>query len=241
MINHQELVKEITQELYKDNNVSALILYGSVSRHEESANSDIDMLVIVNENHLQKRHVVRNGITLEFVEESLEFLQKKCIEAKEIPILFALVDGIVLFDKISITEQLIAEAKKILEEGPPVNARWEEEGYRTKKRSDLTEIYLDLLDTDDEIVFHYLVSLLITSAIPMLNEINHLWFQTRKKTINYLKSQYFDGYKHIEILLNPVYSLPEKRKAAKNLIDNIFKQYGGILKGDALIFRINNI
>ncbi len=158
MINHQELVKEITQELYKDNNVLVLILYGSVSRHEEGANSDIDLLAIVNENHLQKRHVVRNGITVEFVEESLEFLQKEGFEAKEIPILFALVDGIVLFDKISITEQLIAEAKKILEEGPPVNARWEEEGYRTKRRSDLTEIYLDLLDTDDKIVFHYLVS-----------------------------------------------------------------------------------
>ncbi|GKX66366.1 nucleotidyltransferase domain-containing protein [Inconstantimicrobium mannanitabidum] len=241
MINHQELVKEIAQDLYKDNNVSALILYGSVSRHEESANSDIDLLAIVNENHLQKRHVVRNGITVEFVEESLEFLQKKCIEAKEIPILFALVEGIVLFDKISITEQLIVDAKKILEEGPPVNVRWEEEGYRTKKRSDLTEIYLDLLDTDDQIVFNYLVSILITSAIPMLTEINHLWFQTRKKTISYLKSQYFDGYKHIETLLNPVCSLQIKRKAAKNLIDYIFKQYGGILEGDAIIFRINKI
>jgi hypothetical protein len=151
------------------------------------------------------------------------------------------VDGIVLFDKISVTEQLIAEAKEILEDGPPVNVRWEEERYRTKRRSDLTEIYLDLLDTDDKIVFHYLVSLLVTSAIPMLTEINHLWFQTRKKTINYLKFQCFDGYKHIEILLDPVCSLDEKRQAAKNLIEYIFEQYGGILKGDAIIFRINNI
>jgi hypothetical protein len=62
-----------------------------------------------------------------------------------------------------------------------------------------------------------------------------------KENNNYLKSQCFDGYKHIEILLNPVCSLQEKRKAAKNLIEYIFKQYGGILKGDAIIFRINNI
>lgn len=241
MISHQDLVKEIAQELCQDDNVLALVLYGSVSRHEESANSDIDLLAIVNDNHLQKRHLVRNGITVELVEESLEYLQKKCFEAKEIPILFALVDGIVLFDKISITEQLIAQAKKILAEGPPVNARWEEEGYRTKRRSDLTEIYLDLLDTDDKIVFAYLVSLLVTSAIPMLTEINHLWFQTRKKTINYLNSQCFEGYKHIEILLDPVCSLSDKRKAAKSLIEYIFQQYGGILKGDAIIFKINNI
>ena len=33
MINHQELVIEITHELYKDKNVLALMLYGSVSRH----------------------------------------------------------------------------------------------------------------------------------------------------------------------------------------------------------------
>ena len=44
MANHQELVKEITQELYKDENVLALILYGSVSRHEEQNNSDIDFI-----------------------------------------------------------------------------------------------------------------------------------------------------------------------------------------------------
>lgn len=240
MINHQELVKEITQELYKDNNVSALILYGSVSRHEESANSDIDLLAITIENHLQKRHAVRNGVIVEFVEMPLEFLQKFILE-KEIPILFALTDGIVLFDKISATEQLIAEASKILKNGPSANTKWEDEWYRIKKRSDLTEIYKDLLDVDDEIAFNYIVSLLITSAIPMLFEINNLWHQTRKKTINYLKSQCFDGYKYIETLLNPEYSLLEKRDAAKKLIEYLFKQYGGILEGDVVIFRKNNI
>lgn len=65
MLKHQELVKELAQELYEDDNVLALILYGSVSRHEERANSGIDLLTIVKENHLQKRHVVRNGITYE--------------------------------------------------------------------------------------------------------------------------------------------------------------------------------
>ena len=62
MISHQELVKETTQELYYDNNVLALILYGSVSRNDESANSDIDLLAIINKNYLQKRHTVRYGI-----------------------------------------------------------------------------------------------------------------------------------------------------------------------------------
>lgn len=147
-------------------------------------------------------------------------------------------DGIVLFDKISVTRQLIDEAQKILNEGPPVNARWSEELYRTKRRSDLTEIYKDLLDIDDEIIFNYNVSLLITSAIPMLNEIHHLWDQTRKKMISYLKSQCYDAYKHIEILLNPASSLPMKRCAAKDLIDYIFKPYGGILEGEAVLFNI---
>ncbi|KAI4453833.1 oxidoreductase-related [Holotrichia oblita] len=240
MTNHQELVKEITQELYKDNNVLALILYGSVARHEESANSDIDLLVITNENYLQKRHVMRNGIIVEFVEMPLEFLQKFILK-KEIPMLFALTEGIILFDKISATEQLIADASKILKNGPPANIKWEDEGYRTKKRSDLTEIYKDLLDVDDEIAFNYIASLLITSAIPMLIEINNLWHQTRKKTINYLKSQCSNGYKYIEILLNPECSLLEKRDAAEKLIKYLFNQYGGILEGDVVIFKKNNI
>lgn len=240
MINHQELVNEITQELYKDKNISALILYGSVSRNEESANSDIDLLAITNEKHLQKRHTVRYGITVEFVEIHLEFLQKFVAE-NEIPMLFALAYGIVLFDKISETGQLIAEARKILKNGPSANKKWENEGYKTKKRSDLTEIYKDLMDIDDEIAFNYMASLLITDAIPLLIENNNLWHQTRKKTINYLKSKCYEGYKYIETLLNPVCSLPEKRSAAENLIEYVLKPHGGILKGDAIIFRKNNI
>ena len=153
MISHKELVEEITQELYHDNNVLALILYGSVSRNEESANSDIDLLAIINEDYLQKRHTVRYGITLEFVEMHIKFLQN-FIEKREIPMLFALANGIVLFDKTSITEQLISDSRKILGDGPPINPQWENEGYRTKKRSDLTEIYKDLLDVDDDITFN---------------------------------------------------------------------------------------
>lgn len=239
MITYQELVDEITRELYKDNNVLALLLYGSVSRHEENTNSDIDLLAIINEKYLQKRHVIRHGITVEFVEMHLEYLQKFIAE-NEIPMLFALADGIVLFDKIPETEQLIAEARKMIEGGPPVNKKWESDEYRIKKRSDLTEIYKDLLDVDDEIVFNYMSSLFITSAIPMLIENNNLWYQTRKKTIYYLKYQCYDVYKFIEILLTPVCSLTEKRTAAKNLIEYIFKQDGGILKGDAIIFKIND-
>lgn len=170
----------------------------------------------------------------------LEFLQK-FVEENEIPMLFALAYGIVLFDKIPETRQLIAEARKILEDGPPVNKKWENEGYKTKKRSDLTEIYKDLLDIDDEIVFNYIASLLITEVVPLLIENNNLWLQTRKKTINYLKSKCNEGYKYMEILLNPVYSLPEKRNAAENLIEYVLKPHGGILKGNAIIFRKYNI
>lgn len=239
MLSHKEIVKEITQELYNDNNVFALILYGSVSRNEESANSDIDLLAIIDKNHLQKRHSLRDGITVEFVEMHIDFMHK-FIEEKEIPILFALTEGILLFDKISVTEQLIAQARRILKNGPPVNVKWENEEFIVKKRSGLTEIYKDLLDVDDGITFNYMVSLLISSAIPMLIENNNLWHQTRKKTINYLKSQCPIGYKFIEILLKPECSLVEKRNAAKDLIDFVFKLYGGILKGDAIIFKKNN-
>lgn len=240
MTSHQEIVNEITQELYKDTNVLALILYGSVSRHEESANSDIDLLAIITEKHLQKRHTVYNGITVEFVEMHLEFLQN-FVANNEIPMLFALAYGIVLFNKISETDQLIAEAKKLLEAGPPVNKKWENETYKTKRRSDLTEIYNDLLDIDDEITFNYVASLLIAEAIPLLIENKSLWHQTRKKTINYLKAKCYDGYKYIEVLLNPVCSLAEKRSAAENLIETALKPHGGILRGEAIIFRKTNI
>lgn len=48
-----------------------------------------------------------------------------------------------------------------------------------------------------------------------------------------LKLQCFDCYKYIETLLNPIYLIPEKREAAKNLIEYALNSQGGILKGDA--------
>ena len=236
MVGHQELVEEITQELYKDKNVLALMLYGSVARCEESRNSDIDLLVIVNEKYCQKRHIVRYGITVEYLEMHIEYLQNFIAE-NEIPVLFTLIEGKILFDKNSLFDQFINEAKGIIEKGPPVNKKWENERYATKKRSDITEIYLDLLDASDEIVFNYLVSLLITAAIPLLNENYGLWPKPRKKTMQYLNSQCHDGYKYIEILLSSKFSSPEKCNAAKDLVDYALKPYGGVLEGDTIIFK----
>ena len=233
---HQKLVEVIAQELYQDSNVSALILYGSVSRKEETANSDIDLLVIVSENQLQKRHVVREGITIEFVEMHIGFLQN-FIEKKETPILSALSHGKLLFSKTTQLEQLIAEAKEILEKGPSRNPRWENEEYRIFKRSELTEIYLDLLDVEDEVSFHYITALFIANTLPLLLENYGVWPQTRKKMIQHLKSNCAEGYAHIETLLKSNCTLQEKRLAAKSLVNYTLKQDGGILEGDAVIFR----
>ena len=237
---HQALINEITQELCGDENVLALLLYGSFARHEENANSDIDLMIITNEMFLQKWHEVRYGITIEFLEMHLSFL-KKFIKENEVPMYFALTEGVILFDKNSGIESLITEAKKILAAGPPVNEKWKNEKYKIKKRFELTEIYSDLLDIDDEVVFNYVASLLIANAIPLLLENNNLWPQSRKRTLNHLKSQCYEGYKYIEILLNPSSSLPEKRCAMKKLTEYVLQPYGGILEGDVLIFKKEGI
>lgn len=233
---HQELAGIIARELFEDENTLALMLYGSVSRHEEKVNSDIDLLVIVNKKHCQKKHEMRYGITVEYLEMHTEYLQD-FINKNELPVIFTLTEGIILFDKKSIFDPFIEQAKKIVEEGPPVNTKWESKKYSTKKRSDVTEIYFDMLDTDDEVVFNYLISLLISAIIPILNENYGLWPKTRKHTIPYIKSQCYDSYKYFEILLGSQYSLPEKRNASRGLIEYALKKHGGILEGDAIIFE----
>ena len=227
------------KELYKDK-IAGIYLYGSVARNEEQANSDIDLMVITREKHCQKRHVVRHGITVEFLEMHLMFAGNFIAE-NEIPVLFTLAQGVLLFSKFPETEKLIAKARRVLANGPSVNPKWENERYAIKRRSDLTEIYKDLLDIEDEIAFHYIISRLITEAIPMLNENYSLWPRTRKKTMPYLKEQCPEGYEHIETLLSPLCSLPEKRDAAKDLINFALKKHGGILEGDAVIFKFDHI
>ena len=236
MGNHQELVKIITNELYNDDRVLALMLYGSVSRGEEGTNSDIDLLVLVSDKHCQKRHVVRCGIMVEYLEMHVEYL-RNFISENEIPVLFTLIEGTILFDKQSLFDCFIADAKDVIENGPPVNVKWENDRYATKKRSDITEIYMDMLDAKDEVVFNYLVSSLITTAIPLLNENYNLWPKTRKKQMQYLKSHCYDGYKYMEILLDSMCSIIEKCDAAKNLINYTLKKHGGLLTGDAVIFK----
>jgi len=240
VITHQELIKEVTQELAENEDVQALILYGSVSRHEEYENSDIDLILITKEYHLQKRHEIRHGITIEYVDIHLDFI-RNFLSKYEIPIIFALANGILLFDKIIETKELITEAKKIIEEGPPKNERWESEEYRVYRRSELTELYKDLLDLNDIVTFNYMSSILVESVIPILLESNNLWNQPRKKMLGYLKSHCNEGYKYIEILLDSISTLEKKRKAAENLTEFALAPYGGILRGDNLIFRKTQI
>jgi predicted nucleotidyltransferase len=171
MTKHQALAREVAQELQGSGEIRSLILYGSVSRGEESAHSDLDLLAIVAGRYLQKRHEVRGGITVEYLEMHTEFLCDFIAE-RETPVLFALANGIVLFDKEATAEPFIRKARAIIEQGPWTNPRWKENAYATKRRSDLTEIYTDLLDTDDETSFHYMAALLVTTALPWLME-NH--------------------------------------------------------------------
>lgn len=237
MAKHQALIHALTQELYSDDAALALILYGSLSRNEETANSDIDLFVIRSEYYLQKRHHIRDGITVEYLEMHMDFV-RNFIEKREVPVLFTLANGVVLFDKAGITEDLQAETRKILDDGPPANPKWSNERYTTKRRYDLSEIYFDLLDIDDETAFNYVATLLMHSAIPLMLENKKAWPTTRKKTMDLLKTRCDEGYQFLEVLLGAEGSLAEKREAAKGLVDYSLAPYGGLLAGDAVVFRV---
>ena len=239
-MNHQELVKEITHELSKDENVLALLLYGSVSRHEEKTNSDIDLIAITTKMHFQVRHEVRYGITIEYHDMHMDFL-KKFIEKKEISISSVVAGGIILFNKAPELEPLIVEAKQIYENASSENSQWRDESYRLRKRFELTDIYKDLLDIDDEVSFNYVVALLVANIIPMLNENCNLRQQSKKKTMAYLQSECYGGYMYIETLLKASCTMPEKCKAAKNLIEFVLKTHGGLLEGDFILFNLNSV
>jgi len=240
MIYHQELIKIIQQELYTDDAVLALVLCGSVARREETSNSDIDLLVINNKSFYQVRQTVRNGITVEFIEIPLKRLKDTGL-VKESVTLHMLADGIILFDKISEIEELTVKAKNIVKEGPPTPPTHKDEQWVLRKRREITEIYQDLIDIDDEITFNYITSLLISTAIQLLFENNNWWFKNKKKTLNYIKEQCFEEYKNIEILLNAKNSLAERRKAATHFVETVLKPHGGIIEGDMVLIKFDII
>ena len=233
MIEHQKIINEIKDELFADENVAALILYGSAARNEVCENSDIDLMVIKNERILLKRQVLRDSVLVEFLELNADVLNE-FLDKYEVPMIYALSEGIVLFDKTAVTDGLIKKAKEIYANGPPAIKN------PKKKRSDLTEIYRDLLDVEDEneAEFNYIASLLVSDAISIILQTNGLWEQSRKKTLAQLKEKCYEGYKYIEILLNPAISREEKRSAAKDLAEYALKPLGGIINGDVLIFRV---
>ena len=239
-MNHQDIVKTITTELAKDENVLALLLYGSVSRGEEKANSDIDLLAITSEMHFQLRHELRQGISVEYHEMHIDFL-KTFIEKKEISISSIVAEGRILFNKLPELEAIIAEAKQIHEHAGAENAQWENEAYSLRKRFELTDIYKDLLDIEDEPSFNYVVALLITNIVPVLNEIYHLRPQSKKKAVPYLQANCSDGYAYIETLLSTTSPLTDKRMAAKGLIEFALKAHGGLLEGEFVLFRLSSV
>lgn len=210
---------------------SARLRYPVREGGEETPNSDIDLLAIVAGRYLQKRHEVHDGVTVEYVEMHQDVMED-FIAKGEIPMLFALAKGVVLFDKEEPLAPLIAKARAVIAQGPPVNPRWEEEAYGVKKRSDLTEIYSDMLDTEDAAIFGYLSALLLTAALAHLIETHHLWPQTRKKLMPYLKAECPEAYGHIETLCAGA-----AREAAKGLITCAMGPYGGLLEGDVVVFR----
>ena len=237
-MSHQELVKVMRQELYADDAVLSLVLCGSVSRQEEMPNSDIDLLVVNNKSFYQVRQTIRNGITVELIEIPIELLKKTGL-VKESVTLHMLADGIILFDKISEIEELAVKAKNIVKEGPPIPPTHNDEQWVLRKRREITEIYHDLIDVGDEINFNYITSFLISSAIPLLFENNNWWFQNKKKTLNYIKTQCFGEYKNIETLLNSTNSLADRRNAATHFVETVLKPHGGIIEGDMVLIKFD--
>ena len=237
-MNHQELVKVIQQELYNDDIVLALVLCGSVAKQEEMPNSDIDFLVINNKSFYQVRQTIRNGITVEFIEIPIEQLKKTGL-VKESVTLHMLADGIILFDKISEIEELAVKAKNIVKEGPPTPPTHKDEQWVLRKRREITEIYHDLIDVDDEATFNYITAFLISTAIPLLFENKNWWVKNKKKTLNFIKTQCFDEYKNIEILLSSATSLADKRNAATHFVETVLKPHGGIIEGDIVVIKFD--
>jgi predicted nucleotidyltransferase len=240
MKKHQDIVKEISQELYENENILALFLFGSVSRHEETSNSDIDLLSITTETHFQVRHEVRHEIEVEFYDMHIDFL-KFFIEGKDYEIPLAIAKGTILFNKIPELEPLIIESKKVIQDAPVVYNNWGDEKYVLRKRRHITDKYKDLLDIDDELSFNYVVALFIADIMPMLNDLFLLRPQSNKKTMAYLKSECHDSYTFMEILLSATSPIPEKRNAAKGLIEFVLKAHGGLLEGNYIFHTVNSI
>ena len=170
----------------------------------------------------------------------LDFLNN-FIDKREVPVLFLLADGSVLFDKLSMAEKIKDTAREILKAGPPMNPKRDNERYRTKKRSDMTEIYNDLLDVNDNASFNYIATLLVENTMPLVLENNRLWPTTRKKTMALLHQHCHDEYKAIEALLNSTIPLDERRNAARILTECALEPFGGMLTGEAVIFRVEKL
>lgn len=117
-LKHQAVLKNVVDKLTSDSGVQSIVVFGSVSQEEESARSDIDLWVIRDTDDFTRRHIVREGITLEMWEGPREFTEF-LLEQGDPPVIRILTEGRVLLDRGGSAAALVPRAREKYAAGPP--------------------------------------------------------------------------------------------------------------------------
>jgi predicted nucleotidyltransferase len=123
--NNDPLLKKIEHDIIQNYKCHTIILYGSRAREEATATSDYDILAIRETGELERDCRLFENFYLDifiYSEEAVKDPDTSLIRIK---------DGIVLRQKDSMGDDLLAKIKSIFNAGPPATPIWEKHEMNT--------------------------------------------------------------------------------------------------------------
>ncbi|WP_058307695.1 nucleotidyltransferase domain-containing protein [Gracilibacillus massiliensis] len=203
------------------------ILAGSVVRGEETATSDLDIVIFDNNlNNSYRESMIDNGWPIEIFVHNLSsykyFIEMDCKAGK--PSMARMIsEGITLKDE-GILLAIKKEAKEILEKGPE---KWSDEMI-TQKRYFITDALDDFIGSTNRAEAIFIANNLAELVHEFVLRTNRQWIGSSKWIIRALK-QYDEKFTEEFIAaFNAFYETGEKKKVIQ-LVDNVLQPYGGRL------------
>ncbi|OPX04468.1 hypothetical protein B1A75_02870 [Geobacillus sp. LEMMY01] len=209
-------------------NCDLAILGGSIIRGDYTNTSDLDIVVICNdENAPYRESFIEYNWPIELfvhTKASLyEYFNRDCKRAR--PSLPRMCwEGVVIKDKLGYSEEIKKEAKRLLDMGPP---KWEHHEIEVS-RYGISELLYDLEGSIDYIEDIFTVNKLIYSIHEFVLRTNNYWIGEGKWVWRALQQYDINFCSQLAQALNNFYKNHNKDDLI-NLCDEVLRPYGGRL------------
>lgn len=207
--NNDPLLAAITHDISDKYKCHTVILYGSHARSEATPTSDYDIICIREKGDLERDCRLFKGFYLDIFVYSEEMIANPDLS------LIRIKDGIVLYQKSNMGDDLLNKIKSLFQSGPPKTPKWEKDEINTW--------VMKMLDRakQDDIEANFRRHWLLHDLLECYFKLREQWYLGPKESFQWLKNNDSPAYSAFETALKP----DANTASIENLIKHVIKTY----------------